>query len=212
MTSNSPMDSLTQKEQERLRKIKAAKDKSHEARQGQEKGLYVLFTGLGKGKTSSAMNLVYRHLAHDRPCAVVQFVKNSQAYPDGDRLLLTKLSQQGFPVKIHTLGGGFTWETQNPEQDRQMAAAAWQQAVDYIQDPEISLVVLDELHIALKNKQLEVEPILAAIQARPPLSHVVTTGRYAPEVLIEAADLVTEMTRVKHPISQGVPAQLGIEF
>ncbi|USR91455.1 cob(I)yrinic acid a,c-diamide adenosyltransferase [Phormidium yuhuli AB48] len=212
MTTHSQTDALSAKEQERLRKIKAAKDKSHEARQGQEKGLYVLFTGLGKGKTSSAMNLVYRHLAHDLPCAVVQFVKNSEAYPDGDRLLLTKLSQQGFPVRIHTLGGGFTWETQNPEQDRQMAAAAWEQALEYIQDPEISLVVLDELHIALKNKQLQVETVLAGIQSRPVLCHVATTGRYAPQELIEAADLVTEMTRVKHPISQGIPAQLGIEF
>lgn len=202
----------TEKERERLQKIKAAKDKSREVRQGNEKGLYVLFTGLGKGKTSSAMNLIYRHLAHDRPCAVVQFVKNSEAYPDGDRIFLTKLAQQGFPVKIHTLGGGFTWETQNPEQDRQMAAAAWEQAIAYIQDPEISLVVLDELHIALKNHQLEVETVLEGIRNRPTLCHVASTGRYAPDALLEAADLVTEMTRVKHPISQGIPAQMGIEF
>jgi len=197
---------------DRLQKIKAAKDKSHADRAGKEKGLYVLFTGLGKGKTSSAMNLVYRHLAHDRPVAVVQFVKNSEAYPDGDRLLLTKLANLGFPVQIHTLGGGFTWETQNPEQDRQMAEAAWKVAINYLHNPEIALVVLDELHIALKNQQLDLDRVLNDIQARPPLSHVVSTGRYAPQALIDAADLVTEMTRIKHPIQQGIPAQMGIEF
>ncbi|MBO9999198.1 MAG: cob(I)yrinic acid a,c-diamide adenosyltransferase [Cyanobacteria bacterium SID2] len=197
---------------ERLQKIKAAKDKSHQDRQGNEKGLYILFTGLGKGKTSSAMNLVYRHLAHDRAVAVVQFVKNSDAYPDGDRIFLTKLRDNGFPVKIHTLGGGFSWETQNPQQDREMANAALEQAKSYLVDPDISLVVLDEVHIALKNAQLDLEVVLEVIRSRPQLCHVVTTGRYAPQALIDEADLVTEMTRVKHPISQGIPAQIGIEF
>lgn len=200
------------REKERLQKIKQAKDQSREARKGNERGLYILFTGLGKGKTSSAMNMVYRHLAHDLPVAVVQFVKNAEAYPDGDRRMLETLSDRGFPVSIHTLGGGFTWETQDPEQDRAMAAIAWEQASQYILDPNISLVVLDELHIALKKEQLAVDPILSTIQSRPTQSHVVSTGRYAPQALIDAADLVTEMTRIKHPISQGIPAQLGIEF
>jgi cob(I)alamin adenosyltransferase len=198
--------------QERLQKIKQAKDAAREARQGNERGLYILFTGLGKGKTSSAMNMVYRHLAHDLPVTVVQFVKNSEAYPDGDRLMLTKLGDRGFPITIYTLGGGFTWETQNPDQDRQMAEVAWNHALEAIANPDISLVVLDELHIALKKEQLTVEPILAAIQARPPHCHVISTGRHAPQPLIDAADLVTEMTRIKHPISQGIPAQKGIEF
>lgn len=202
-------DSATQT---RLQKIKAAKDKSHRDRQGNEKGLYAVFTGLGKGKTSGAMNLVYRHLAHDLTVAVVQFVKNSEAYPDGDRLMLTKLQSLGMPVKIHTLGGGFTWETQNPAQDREMAQTAWKIAEDYIQDPGINLVVLDELHIALKKEQLELKTVLTGIQKRPLLCHVVSTGRYAPPELIEAADLVTEMKKIKHPIQQGIPAQEGIEF
>ncbi|MEB3119321.1 MAG: cob(I)yrinic acid a,c-diamide adenosyltransferase, partial [Limnothrix sp.] len=175
-------------------------------------GLYLLFTGLGKGKTSSAMNLVYRHLAHDLPVAVVQFVKNNEAFPDGDRLLLTRLQNLGFPVQMHTMGGGFTWETQDPDRDRAMAAAAWEQALIYIQDPQISLVVLDELHIALKHQQLALEPVQAGIQNRPPHCHVASTGRYAPQGLIEMADLVTEMNRIKHPIAQGIPAQQGIEF
>jgi len=197
---------------DRLQKIKAAKDQSRAQRQGNERGLYLLFTGLGKGKTSSAMNLVYRHLAHDLPVAVVQFVKNNEAFPDGDRLLLSRLQSTGFPVQIHTMGGGFTWETQDPDRDRQMATEAWKTARGYIQDPDISLVVLDELHIALKNQQLAVETVLQDIQNRPDHCHVASTGRYAPQALIDAADLVTEMTRIKHPIAQGIPAQRGIEF
>jgi cob(I)alamin adenosyltransferase len=172
----------------------------------------MVFTGLGKGKTSSAMNMVYRHLAHDLKVTVVQFVKNSEAYPDGDRLMLTKLGTMGFPVQIYTLGGGFTWETQNPEGDRVVSETAWQTALTAILDPEISLVVLDELHIALKYQQLEVETVLAGIQSRPSHCHVVSTGRYAPIALIEAADLVSELTLIKHPVSQKIPAQLGIEF
>ncbi|AFY74190.1 ATP:corrinoid adenosyltransferase [Synechococcus sp. PCC 7502] len=197
---------------EQLQKIKQAKAKAIATRQGNEKGLYMVFTGLGKGKTSGAMNMVYRHLSHDLKVVVVQFVKNSQAYPDGDRLMLTKLQTLGFPVQIYTLGGGFTWETQNPNQDREMSEAAWQTALSAIIDPEISLVVLDELHIALKYQQLELETVLAGIQSRPSHCHVVSTGRYAPLALIEAADLVSELTLIKHPVSQKIPAQLGIEF
>lgn len=200
------------RELEQLQKIKQAKAKAIQIRQGNEKGLYMVFTGLGKGKTSSAMNMVYRHLAHDLKVTVVQFVKNSEAYPDGDRLMLTKLGTMGFPVQIHTLGGGFTWETQNPEGDRLVSEAAWQTALTAILDPEISLVVLDELHIALKYQQLEVETVLAGIHRRPCHCHVVSTGRYAPTALIEAADLVSELTLIKHPVSQKIPAQLGIEF
>lgn len=197
---------------DRLQKIKSAKDKSHQERQGNEKGLYIVFTGLGKGKTSSAMNMVYRHLAHDRSVAVVQFVKNSDAYPDGDRLMLQKLGDRGFPVTIETLGGGFSWETQDPDRDRLMAETAWQKAITYISNPDISLVLLDELHIALKHSQLNIENILPVIENRPFHCHVISTGRYAPQALIDAADLVTEMTRIKHPISQGIPAQIGIEY
>ncbi|MCS6959590.1 MAG: cob(I)yrinic acid a,c-diamide adenosyltransferase [Pseudanabaenaceae cyanobacterium SKYGB_i_bin29] len=203
---------MDSKELERLQKIKQAKDASRERRKGKEKGLYIVFTGLGKGKTSAAMNLVYRHLAHNLSVAVVQFVKNSAAYPDGDRLLLTRLQGLGFPVQIHTLGAGFTWETQNPQTDREATAQAWQVAQAYIQNPEINLVVLDELHIAIKHSQLTVEEVLPVIQKRPYYSHVVSTGRYAPQELIDHADLVSEIKLIKHPIHQGIPAQLGIEF
>ncbi|PLS67891.1 MAG: ATP--corrinoid adenosyltransferase [Cyanobacteria bacterium M5B4] len=203
---------MSNAELERLQKIKQAKDLSHDRRRGNERGLYLVFTGLGKGKTSSAMNLVYRHLAHNLPVAVVQFVKNSQAYPDGDRLFLTKLQTMGFPVQIYTLGAGFTWETQDPQRDRQAAHQAWSVAAEYINNPSINLVVLDELHIALKHQQIDLETILPTIANRPFHCHVASTGRYAPQELIDRADLVSEIKLVKHPIAQGIPAQLGIEF
>ena len=202
----------TPDEQARLKTIKTVKDQARASREGNEKGLYLLFTGLGKGKTSSAMNLVYRHLAHDMRVSVVQFIKNDSAFPDGDRIMLEKLKERGFPISIDTLGGGFTWETQDPAQDQRMAEQAWQTATKLIADPDISLVVLDELHIALKKARLDLAPVLAGIQARPAHCHVASTGRYAPQELIDVADLVTEMTRIKHPISAGIPAQIGIEY
>jgi cob(I)alamin adenosyltransferase len=200
------------RDDQQLEKIKQAKAKAAQNRRGNEKGLYMLFTGLGKGKTSGAMNMAYRHLAHDLRVSVIQFVKNSDAYPDGDRLMLQKLKTQGFPVEIYTLGGGFTWETQNPDRDREMSKIAWQTALNAIIDPEISLVVLDELHIALKYQQLQVDEVLAGICLRPSHCHVVSTGRYAPQILIDAADLVSELTLIKHHVSQKIPAQMGIEF
>ncbi len=197
----------------RLQQVKAAKQAAWQARRGNEKGLYLLFTGMGKGKTSSAMNLAYRHLAHDLPVAIVQFVKNARAYPDGDRLLLSKLQAMGWPVTISTLGGGFTWETQDPEADRRMAAEAWDRAAAAIADPNVALVVLDEIHIALHKGQLDLETAVAGIQARPQTCHVASTGRRAPTALIEIADLVTEMTCVKHhAATQQIPAQIGIEY
>lgn len=195
-----------------LQQVKAAKQAAWQARRGNEKGLYLLFTGMGKGKTSSAMNLAYRHLAHDLPVAIVQFVKNSEAYPDGDRLLLSKLQELGWPVTIATLGGGFTWETQDPDGDRQLAAAAWERAAAAIADPDIALVVLDELHVALHKGQLDVETAIAGIRGRPSHCHVATTGRRAPQALMDIADLVTEMNCVRHHAAQQIPAQLGIEY
>ena len=197
---------------EQLQKQKEMKDLSHAKRQGNEKGLYIVHTGHGKGKTSAAMNMVYRHLAHGRRAAVVQFVKSPDAFDSADRMFLERLQHMGMPVSIDVLGGGFTWETQDPEADRQRAQAAFARANELIQNPDINLVLLDELHIALKHQQLDLEPVLNAIAAKPPMTHVITTGRYAPDELIEKADLVTEFKKVKHPIAAGVPAQIGIEF
>ena len=110
------------------------------------------------------------------------------------------------------LGGGFTWETQDPQADRKCAEAAFSRAIELIQNPEIELILLDELHIALKHNQIDLEPVIKAIKEKPKMTHVITTGRRAPEELIEMADLVTEFKKIKHPISAGIPAQIGIEF
>lgn len=189
-----------------------AKAKSTEIRKGNEKGLYLLHTGHGKGKTSAAMNMVYRHLAHDLPVAVVQFVKQADEYPDGDRKMLLKLQELGFPIEIHTMGTGFSWNSTDENQDRLAAEAALEKAKTYLQGDDKKLVLMDEAHIAIYRGLLEAEAVLEAVQSRQPDTHAITTGRRAPELLIEAADLVTEMKLVKHPISQKIPAQIGIEF
>ncbi|MBN2069467.1 MAG: cob(I)yrinic acid a,c-diamide adenosyltransferase [Opitutales bacterium] len=191
---------------------KDAKAKAQALREGNEKGLYLLHTGNGKGKTSAAMNMVYRHLAHDLPAAVVQFVKKDGDFDDGDRKMLRKLNELGFPVTIETLGAGFSWNTQDPDADRKAALLALKKAKVYLTDEKHRLVLLDELHIALRNGNLKLEEVIPVISERTPLKHVITTGRGAPEELIQLADLVTEMKLVKHHVSQKIPAQQGIEF
>jgi cob(I)alamin adenosyltransferase len=197
---------------ERLRRLKAAKDRAASQRAGNERGVYLLHTGTGKGKTSAAMNLVYRHIAHGQRAAVMQFVKHRARFPSGDRLLLERLAAAGDPVEIAVMGGGFTWETQDPAADARMADAAWQIAAAWLADPTIALVVLDEIHIALHKGMLPLEPVLAAITARPAHQHLCTTGRYAPDDLQELADCVTDFQAVKHHMKVGVPAQRGIEY
>jgi len=198
-------------ENARLRK-QASKQRSTEERQGKERGLHLLHTGHGKGKTSAAMNMVYRHLAHDFPAAVVQFIKATDEYPDGDRKMLLRLAELGFPIQVHTMGTGFSWNSTDPDADRKAAEQAFTQAVTYLQDEATWMVLLDEVHIAMKQGLLDEEVVLDAVRARNPATHVITTGRYAPESFLEAADLVTEMKLIKHHIKQKIPAQKGIEF
>lgn len=196
----------------RVARIKAAQDALAARSQGGQRGLYLVHSGAGKGKTSAALNLVYRHLAHGRRAAVVQFVKCREDFPDGDRIMLERLAALGMPVSIAVLGRGFTWNSQDPAADRAAAGAAWSVAETLLADPVVDLVVLDELHIALKHRQLDLDPVIQAIRARPPTMHVVSTGRDAPAALIDLADLVTEFCSLKHPLAAGVPAQTGIEF
>jgi cob(I)alamin adenosyltransferase len=172
----------------------------------------LVHTGNGKGKTSAALNLVYRHLAHGKRAKVVFFVKNPDNYEYGDVTMLEALKHQGYPVTVAMLGAGFTWRTGDTDEVRQLAKTAWSLAESAIFDPAVDLVVCDELHIALHYGQLELEPVLQALAKRPATSHVVTTGRNAPEALMAVADLVTEFTEVKHPFRSGVKAQAGIEY
>lgn len=172
-----------------------------------EKGLLIVNTGPGKGKSTAAFGLALRMLGHGRRVGVVQFVKG--AWHTGER---DALSAFGDRVAWHAMGEGFTWETQDLKRDVAAAERAWAKALELIADPSFGLVILDELNIALRYDYLDVATIVAALKARPDRLHVIITGRNAKPALVEAADLVTEMGLVKHHFAAGVKAQQGIEF
>ena len=173
-----------------------------------EKGLILVFTGHGKGKTTAGLGLVLRTLGHGERVAVVQFIKGG--WEPGEARALQAFGDQ---ISWHALGEGFTWETQDRQRDQQLVTEAWQTALDHLRDERIKLVLLDELNVAIKLGYIEPDTVIAGLRERPELCHVAVTGRGAPASLIEAADLVTEMTLNKHPFrEQGVKAQAGIEY
>ncbi len=172
-----------------------------------EKGLLIVNTGPGKGKTTAAFGLALRMLGHGRRVGVVQFIKG--AWHTGER---DAFAVFGDKVAWHTMGEGFTWETQDLKRDVAAAGAAWAKVLELMADPSISLLVLDELNIALRYDYLDIDKVVAAPKARREGLHVVVTGRNAKPALVEAADLVTEMGSAKHHFSAGVKAQQGIEF
>lgn len=189
-------------------KIKAARDRMMEGKTG-EKGLILVLTGPGKGKSSSAFGMILRCIAHGMPCAVVQFIKGAMA--TGERELL--LRHFGDLCQFHTMGEGFTWETQDLARDRAAAAAGWEKAKALIRDPRNRMVLLDEINIALRYDYLDAAEVAAFLRdEKPPMTHVVLTGRNAKPELLEIADLVTEMAVVKHPFRDGIKAQPGVEF
>ena len=174
----------------------------------QEKGLILVFTGQGKGKTTAGLGLVLRTLGHGERVAIVQFIEGG--WEPGEARALKAFGDQ---VSWHALGEGFTWETQDRERDQQLVEAAWETALDYLRDSSVKLVLFDELNVALKLGYISAETVIAGLNERPALTHVAVTGRGAPEALVARADLVTEMTLVHHPFrEQGVKAQAGIEF
>jgi cob(I)alamin adenosyltransferase len=192
----------------KMAKKKAARDRMMAGKEG-EKGLIIVHTGPGKGKSSSGFGMILRCVAHGMPSAVVQFIKG--AWDTGERRLLT--THFGDLCQFHAMGEGFTWETQDRDRDIAAARAGWEKARDLIRDPAIRMVLLDEIVIALRYGYLDEAEVLAFLATeKPPLTHVVLTGRNASEALIAAADLVTEMTLVKHPFRSGVKAQKGVEF
>jgi cob(I)alamin adenosyltransferase len=193
--------------QQRMERRRQVQRQRLEARQ-LEKGLVLVFTGDGKGKTTAALGLVLRMLGHGARVAVIQFIKGG--WQPGEVAALRRFGEE---LHFQALGEGFTWETQDRERDRRAVALAWEEALRHLRDPERKLVVLDEVNVALKLGYLSLEALLEGVRQRPPLTHVALTGRGAPAGLIEAADLVTEMRLVRHPFrEQGVRAQLGIEF
>jgi cob(I)alamin adenosyltransferase len=197
---------INAKHAEKMRRKKEARDKII-ATKTIEKGLLIVHTGKGKGKSTAAFGLVFRALGNGMKVAIVQFVKGK--WHTGERAALEKFGDQ---VTINTMGEGFTWETQDRARDVAAARAAWEKAKTLISDVEHQLVVLDELNIVLRYDYLDTAEVVATLEARPPMKHVVVTGRNAKDELIEAADLVTEMEQIKHPFRAGVKAQKGIEF
>ena len=193
---------------EKMAKKKAARDKIM-AGKTEERGLLIVHTGKGKGKSTAAFGMVFRAIAHGMPCGVVQFIKGGME--TGERRLITEHFAD--LCQFHTMGEGFTWETQDRERDVRHARAAWEKAKELIRDPAIKLVLLDEMNIALRYEYVPVEEVVSFIaEEKPDDTHVIITGRNAPEALLEMADLATEMTLVKHPFRSGVKAQPGIEF
>ncbi len=199
---------LEERHAEKMAKKKAARDQIMSTKSG-DKGLIIVHTGAGKGKSSSAFGMILRCVAHGFPCAVVQFIKG--AWDTGERRLLT--GHFGDLCQFHAMGEGFTWETQDRARDIAAACAGWEKAKQLIADSSLRMVVLDEINIALRYDYLDINEVVDFLKNhKPPLTHVVLTGRNAKQELIDAADLVTEMTLVKHPFRAGIKAQPGVEF
>jgi len=196
----------TARHHDKMAKKKAARDKIM-AGKTIERGLLIVHTGKGKGKSTAAFGMVFRHIGHGLRAGVIQFVKGS--WGTGERTVLEKFPEL---VTIKAMGEGFTWETQDITRDIAHARAGWEEAKRMIADPGYKMVMLDELNIVLRYDYLPLAEVLEVLKNRPADKHIVVTGRNAKEELIEIADLVTEMELIKHPFRSGVKAQAGIEF
>ena len=201
------MDDATTRHNEKMRRIKAARDEMMKTKT-EEKGLIMVHTGAGKGKSSAAFGMIFRAIAHGMPCAVVQFIKGGME--TGERKLIEE--RFGDVCQFHTMGEGFTWETQDKSRDSEMARAAWEKSKELIRNPEIRMVLLDEINIALRYDYLSVEEVIAGLEARADKTAVILTGRDAKPELRDYADLVSEIAAEKHPMSAGIKAQRGIDF
>ena len=192
---------------QRMQRRKEVQSKRLQGRD-KEKGLVIIFTGHGKGKTTAALGIALRTLGHGEQVAILQFIKGGWESGEAKALKLF-----GRSLAWHSLGEGFTWETQNRSRDQELVTAAWQKSLNYLEKSNYKLVILDEINIAIKLGYLSTDDVLTGLSKRPPLTHVVLTGRGAPEELIEKADLVTEMSLIHHPFKEkGIKAQAGIEF
>ncbi len=204
--ANMSEEELNARHAEKMKKKKVARDKII-ATKTREKGLVMVHTGKGKGKSTAAFGMVFRALGNGMKVGVIQFVKGK--WQTGERVILEKLGDQ---VTMTAMGDGFTWETQDRQRDIDAARAAWERAKVMIMDAEHDMVLCDELNIVLRYDYLPVDEILETLRNKPEMKHVIITGRNAKEELMDFADLVTDMTMVKHPFRDGVKAQVGIEF
>ncbi|MEM8541178.1 MAG: cob(I)yrinic acid a,c-diamide adenosyltransferase [Pseudomonadota bacterium] len=206
--SDKPAVDDVAKHNAKMAKKKAARDKIM-ATKTDEKGLVIVHTGKGKGKSTAAFGMIFRNIAHGRKCAVVQFIKGGMSTGERD-LILDKFSET---CAFHTMGEGFTWETQDKSRDIEMAQAAWAKAKEEILDETNHMVLLDEINIAIRYDYIDIKEVVAFLRDhKPAMTHVVLTGRNAKEELIEIADLVTEMELIKHPFRSGIKAQIGVEW
>ncbi|MDJ0556742.1 MAG: cob(I)yrinic acid a,c-diamide adenosyltransferase [Microcoleaceae cyanobacterium MO_207.B10] len=202
------MTSLTSEQYKQKMQRRKEVQEQRVSQAAQEKGLIIVNTGNGKGKTTAALGMVMRSLGHGYRVAIIQFIKG--AWEPAEKAVFTKWGEQ---ISFHALGEGFTWETQDRDRDIQKVYEAWNLALSFIRNPEFKLVLLDEVNVSLKLGYLKLEDLLAGLEEKPADSHVILTGRGAPPELIERADLVTEMKMIKHPFrEQGVKAQPGIEY
>ncbi|MEL6967337.1 MAG: cob(I)yrinic acid a,c-diamide adenosyltransferase [Pseudomonadota bacterium] len=199
-------EELNARHADKMKKKKVARDKII-ATKTREKGLVIVHTGKGKGKSTAAFGMVFRALGNGMNVGVVQFVKGK--WGTGERAILEKLGDQ---VTMETMGEGFTWETQDRQRDIDAARAAWEKAKAMIMDERHAMVLCDELNIVLRYDYLPIDEVIEVLRNKPEMKHVIITGRNAKEELVEFADLVTDMTMVKHPFRDGVKAQVGIEF
>lgn len=191
---------------DKMERLKASVDRRiAEARQ--EKGLLIIHTGAGKGKTTAALGMALRCVGHGMKIALVQFIKG--AIDTAEERMLKSFGEQ---VTFLRMGEGYTWETQDRERDICFAQTAWRKASEFLRDPSYAMVILDEFNIVLKYGYVAVDDVLPVLTKRPAMQHVVVTGRGAPSAVLEAADLVTEMKQVKHPFRKGIKAQAGVEF
>jgi len=199
-------EDINERHRARMQRKKEVVDRKIEAA-NRNTGVLLVNTGNGKGKSSSAFGMAIRALGHGMKVGVVQFIKGAQS--TGEELFLQRFPDE---VSFHAMGEGYTWETQDRERDIACAERAWARAKEFLSDPSVGFVVLDELNIALKYRYLDVNRVIEDLRSRPPMQHVVVTGRAAPPELIAAADTVTEMQPLKHAFAAGIAAQPGVEW
>lgn len=193
----------------RMLRINEIKDRQL-AEASKEKGLIIVHTGAGKGKSTAAFGMAVRSLGQGMKVGIVQFIKG--AIPTGEAALVEQMSKQGMAIEMHTMGEGFTWKTQDRERDVKTAMRGWSKAAELLRDPSFDLIILDELNIALNYDYIPVATVLEELHAKRLMLHVVITGRNAKAEILEIADLASEMKTIKHPYSKGIKPQPGVEY
>ncbi len=202
-------DDINEQHRQKMIRLNAIKDRQL-ASADKEKGLIIVHTGAGKGKSTAAFGMAIRALGQGMKVGIVQFIKG--AIPTGEGAFIQQIAAAGMKIEMHTLGEGFTWKTQDRERDIATAQRGWEKAIELMRDPTIDLVVLDELNIATKYEYIQASVVVAELLNKRPMLHVVLTGRHASPDVIEIADLVSEMKVIKHPYAHGIQPQRGVEF